>query len=136
MGKLVYLLLTVIAVQLGLLLVFDQAIPGSSLWALFSNPSANWNNLSLINLITDSITALSAATLIIGTFWIKYDFLVFAGMTGIFFTFGKQLANAWQSIADQTTASGNGGLIASIIVFPIIILYILTILEFWRGIDR
>lgn len=135
MGKLVYLVMIVIAVQLSLLLVFGQAIPGSTLWDLFTSPASNWDNLSLTSLISDTITAISAVAIIIGTFWVKYDFLVFAGISGVFLSFGVVLSNVWQQIKSQAAATGNGGLIASLVVGPIIFLYILTILEFWRGRD-
>jgi hypothetical protein len=135
MGKMVYLLGMVLASQLALLLVFDQPIPGSTLWSLFTNPQLSWDSLSLTSLLTDTITLISATAIIIGSFWIKYDFLVFAGITGVFLSFGKGLANAWQQIASLASETGNGPLIASILIGPIIILYLLTILEFWRGKD-
>jgi hypothetical protein len=135
MGKMVYLLGVVISCQLALLLVFDQAIPGSTLWNLFTNPQLSWSTLSLTSLMADTITLISATTIIAGALWFKSDFLVYAGITGVFLSFGIGLANVWQQIKSLSEATGNGALVASIIIGPIIFLYIITVLEFWRGKD-
>lgn len=135
MGKMVYLMLGVIAVQISLYLVFDIGIPTSSLWELFRDPS-NWNSLSLTSLISDAITAISAIAFVGGLIF-KNDLAVFGGLAGVFYTFGKQLVELYRQIYAQPTFgdSVSAPIVASIIISPIILLYILTVLEWWRGRD-
>lgn len=144
MGKMIYLISAVIVVQLALLIVFGQNVPGSSLWAIFTNPHLSWETLSFSALITDAITAISLGAIVIGTFFFKSDFMVLAGMAGMLYTFGYGLSNAWQQLCSQispyadTIATGcgpNGGLISSLIIGPIILLYIFTVISWWRGPD-
>lgn len=135
MGKMSYLIMGVIAVQLSMYLVFDIGIPTSSLWELFRDP-ANWSSLSLTTVISDAITAISAL-IFVGGLIFKNDLMVFGGTAGIFFTFGKQLVELWRNINSQTAFGDavSAPIVASIITVPIIILYIFTVLEWWRGRD-
>jgi hypothetical protein len=136
MGKMVYLVMTVIAVQLTLYLVFDVGFPLASLWLLFLNPQ-NWDSLSLTAMITDAFTVVGVSAIIVGTLFWRNEFLVFAGLAAVFYSFGKQLVNLWQQIAGQSFFgdAASSSLVASIIVGAIIFLYIFTIFEWWRGRD-
>lgn len=133
MGKMIYLLVTVIAVQFVLIFTGASEIPGSSLWDIFINP-AEWNKLSLLSLMQDSMLIIGAGALI-GGLIIKNDLMVFSGLSGVLFTFGISLYNLWQQIAKEPSFGGAGETIASFIVGPLVFLYIFTVIEWWRGRD-
>ena len=146
MGKMIYLISAVIAVQLALWLAFGVYTPGSTLLELFLNPQANWDTLGLSRIFTDALFAVAAGSMVIGTFFFKSDFMVLAGAASIIYTFGIGLANAWQQVCahinplvtSSTQITCSGGLspvIASILVSPIILLYIFTLVEWWGGRD-
>ena len=137
MGKLIYLFMTVIAVQLCLIFVFHCELPGTSLWDFWKSPQ-DWDLLNFTDLLKNLTFSIGAVGLVIGGLIIKNDLMVFGSTAAVFFTFGAQLVNLWNNINAEATfggSSGGGPWMASIIVVPIMLLYILTILEWWRGRD-
>ena len=143
MGKMVYLLMLVIASQIGLLVVFGTS-SSSSLLQLFLTPNTQWDSLGLSNVINIAIAGIAAASLIIGTLIYKSDFLVLAGMAGVLYDFGRGLANVWQQACSSfapymTTTNTCTGVVpqlaASLLISPLILLYIFVVIEWWRGRD-
>ena len=115
---------------------------GTALLKLFLGPSLS-SGAAFWTWITDNISAVigiaGAATIAVGTLIAtKNDFAIFAGIALVLFSYGTVFFQLQQQIAsqfnDMMTLEG-GGLLATIIVIPIVILYIVTILKFWRGTD-
>ncbi len=133
MAKMLNALLFVMIVQVGLIMLTGASAPGGALWALISNPT-DWGSLSLVSFLTDTLLVAGVSVIVIGSFFIKSDFLVFAGISSVFLSFGTSLYNLWQYV-DSHAALGGGsnGWVAMIFISPIIIMYLIVLLEFWRG---
>jgi hypothetical protein len=136
MGKLVHLIMSIIAVQLVLFLFFDVGFPLASVWQLFLDPTS-WSTLSFSTMFSNVFSTLSVGAFVGGMIF-NSEILVFAGLAGTLYTFGQQLSNLWQQIAGNAFFGGvtaAGGFIASILCGALIVLYIFTVIEWWRGRD-
>ena len=133
MGKLLNMLLVVLAINLALVLFLNITPPGSALYQLIINPQ-EWGSLSLINYLQDAIALVGVIGIVIGTFFTKSDFLVFAGISSIFFSFGFGLVEFYQRLVALPFFNENTYL-AVIIVSPLLLTYLYVILKFWRGTD-
>ena len=129
MGALTKMLLAVFFIEVLLITLGIATIPGEGFYNFLSDPS-DWGTNALSLLITDLLLSLGGIAIIAGTFLIKSDLLVFAGLAGVFYTFGKPLANLWSIVAAQSSPT-----VAMLFVSPIILLYIMTIIAWWRGRD-
>jgi hypothetical protein len=119
------MLLVVCVIQTVLVLTGVADIPGSQIYDLFTSP-IDWNLNSLISFIKD-IGIIGAAGVIIGTAF-RNDLLTFAGLFGIFITFGAGLYELYKIIQ-----LGIGTEVAIFIVGPLCVIYFATAVSFWRG---
>lgn len=137
MVKLSSFLITILAIEVLMKLFLGVTTPITSLFELVLNPH-NW---SLLNFISDTNNWLGLAAIggiVIGSYWSKGDFLVFAGIAIVFFSYGQifaQLHTTLSTMINVHSEMGSGDIISFFIVAPLIILYIYTILKFWRGND-
>jgi len=134
MGKMLPMLLLVVAIELSLVMFIGGDLPGSSLWDLISNPQ-NWGELSFVDLFSDAVGLAAISGIIVGTFWTKSDFLVFASITGVFLSFGVSVSKVFTQLNSQTVFTSSQSWLAIIIVAPMIISYLYVCLKFWRGSD-
>ena len=134
MGKMLPLLLFVVAINLSIVIFVGGAPPGSSLWTLIFNPQ-DWSNLSLTNLMTDAVGLASVVGIVVGSFWTKSDFLIFAGITGVFLSFGISFAELYNRFNQWEVLGSSNSYIAIIFVAPLIVTYIYVTLKFWRAAD-
>lgn len=134
MGKLLPMLLFIVAINLSIVIFVGGNVPGSSLWDLIVNPQ-NWNNLSLMGLIGDAIALSAVVGIVVGSFWTKSDFLVFASITGVFLSFGISFAELYTRFNQWEVLGQSNSYIALILAAPLIMTYIYVILKFWRNAD-
>jgi len=66
-----------------------------------------------------------AATTLGTTF--RADFILFAGIVGVFLSFGYDMITVYQVLAEQNR------IIATLIMSPLFLIYIVSVLEWWRG---
>ena len=133
MGKLLNSLLVVLAIELSLNMFVGMATPFSSLLSLIFNINL-WSTQDLITKImalalTAGITGIIAGNLL----GFKSDFLIFAGLAAIFLSYGMLIMNL--GIYLNSTPYISGTPIALIIIAPMVVIYLYTILKFWRGWD-
>lgn len=134
MGKMLPMLLLVVAIELALVIFIGGDLPGSSLWDLIQDPQ-NWSNLSLVSLFGDAVGLAALSGITVGTFWSKSDFLVFASITGVFLSFGISISRLFTQLNSQALFTSSQSYLAMIIVAPMIISYVYVCLKFWRGSD-
>lgn len=135
MGKLLPMLLLVVAINLSIVVFIGGPFPGSTLWAFVNSPG-DWNSLGLIALMTESLTAVGFAAIAIGTiFGSKSDTLIFATITGVMFSFGISYADLFNRLNATDILSSSHSNIALLIVSPLIITYLYVIIRFWRNVD-
>jgi len=137
MAKLYPLLIVILSIEVCMKLFLGITTPITALFDLVLNPH-NWDLLSLISDTSNWLGLAAIGGIVIGSYWSKGDFLVFAGIAIVFFTYGKifaQLSTTLASMINAHSAYGAGTIISFLIIAPMIILYIYTILKFWRGND-
>lgn len=132
MAKLLPMMLFIVAINLSIVVFIGADVPGSSLWDLITNPQ-NWGNLTLIGLLDDAILLSSVVGIVVGSFWTKSDFLIFASITGVFLSFGISFAELYTRFNQWEVLGQSNSYIALILAAPLILTYIYTILLFWRG---
>lgn len=133
MGKMINLLLVILAINFVMVIFLDISPPGSSLWLLITNPE-QWAGLDLIDYLKDTFVLIGAAAVIVGTLWFKSDFVVFAGITSIFFSFGMSLVELYQYL-NSVPYFDESTYIAKLFIGCIFMIYLYTVLSFWRGKD-
>jgi len=137
MGKLYPALMLIVAIEVAMKLFLGVTTPVTSLLDLILNPY-NWSLTSFVISASNTIGLAGIAGIVIGSFWSKGDFLVFAGIAALFFSYGKVFGAFGTTIANvinSQSSMGAGNIVAFFIMAPIIVLYIYTIFKFWRGDD-
>jgi hypothetical protein len=135
MGKMLPMLLLIVAINLSIVVFIGADPPGSSLWTLVFNPQ-DWGSLSLISLVVEASTLAALGGIAIGSFiGAKTDFLVFAGITGVFLSFGISFATLYNEFNAWEVLGPSHSYIATILAAPLVISYLYTILKFWRNAD-
>jgi hypothetical protein len=127
MGAFTKLLLLVFVIQFVLISTGLVIMPMTSLYEFAINPT-DWDTLPFSLLLGDLLLTAGGLAVVAGSFFIKNDLLVFGGLATILFTFGKSLSSLWSLV----NAQGNSFL-ANLIVSPIILIYVITLLAWWRG---
>ena len=136
MGKLMPLLLVIVAIELCMMLFLGVTTPTMQLLQLILNPTL-WSTLSFIDFLSTTIGTVSLTLIFVGTFVSqKSDTLIFAGIAAGFFSYGQTFIEAYQRFASNTVAFGDfNNLVAILILGPMIVTYIYVLLKFWRCAD-
>ena len=130
MANLPKLLMIVFAIHLTLVLTGIVDVPlvdDNSLFVFLANPG-EWDLSAFLSVIDDLFLTIGGLLIIVGTLVTKSDLLVFAGVSGVFLSFGAGLADLFVIIKAASSPE-----IAMIFVSPIILLYVTTVLAWWRG---
>ena len=122
------LLLMALAVHLALMFLGFAEIPGTAMFDFLTNPIA-WETTDFLAVFSDLFLSVGvAATIIAGTVITRSDIFLFAGIAGIFLSFGLPLAELFSLLATESNIY-----IATLLVSPIILIYILACVAWWRG---
>lgn len=134
MGKLLPMLLFIVAINLSIVIFVGGSPPGSSLWTLITNPQ-NWSSLDLMTLVIDAVALTSVVGIVVGSFWTKSDFLIFAGISGVFLSFGMSIAELYNRLNQWEVMGQNNSYLALIFAAPLLITYLYVVLKWWRNSD-
>jgi len=145
MGKIFNFLLLSVCIQVGLLLFAGTGSDvnisvdngqETAVTALFTEPQDWFNNL-FFTFLSASFTAfgLGAAAVIVGTFFVRNEWIFYAGMGAIFLSFIAPFINLWQVLSAQGSFGAASSIIMAMFLTPLIILGIVVILDFTRGKD-
>ncbi len=124
MGTFTNIMLALFAIELGLVFFGYTDFPGTSLYQFVISPST-WDFSSFINTIDLAISLASIGGLIVGLITFRFDIVIFAPVAAVLFSFGKGLITLWVEIPQKE--------IALLIVSPLIIVFIMGLLSWWRG---
>lgn len=127
MANMSKLLLVAFAIHFVLILTGIADIPGSSMYNFLTDPTG-WDSSEFLNTFVDLIGLVGVGLIIAGTLFARGDLLVFAGISGVFLTFGLALAELFSIVSAQSSE-----VIAILFVSPIMLIYIVAVLSFWRG---
>jgi len=138
------LLIFIVVIELAMLIFFNVDTPVTSLFTMirdgaFSSGSEffKWITTSF----EDVIGIVGLGFIAVGTaLATKNDFAIFAGISFVFISYASVFSQLQQRLSDQIdtffqVTTGAGTLISFLVVLPIVALYIVTILKFWRGTD-
>lgn len=134
MGKLLPMLLFLVAINLSIVIFVGGSPPGSSLWTMIVNPQ-DWGSLGMMTFITDSLLLVGAVGIIIGTFTKAPDFVTFAGISTVFLSFGMSFAELYNRFNQWDVLGSSNSYIAIIFIAPLVMSYLYIILKFWRNTD-
>lgn len=134
MGKMLPMLLFIVAINLSIVIFVGGSPPGSSLWTLITNPQ-DWSSLDLMTLMIDAVALTSVVGIVVGSFWTKSDFLIFAGISGVFLSFGMSIAELYNRLNQWEVMGQSNSYLALIFAAPLMITYLYVTLKFWRGSD-
>ncbi len=151
MAKIASFLLILGAIQLTLLLF---AAPGAgdavTFWNLWSNPT-NWGTTQFIIALVGLAGLTGAVTILIGSMLgFKTDFLVFAPAVAALLGFvaiivqlhSTFVAQMYTTVCQDTFVAGVSEACPTLnwilwaAVSPLVIYYVMTVIEFWRGRDQ
>lgn len=135
MGKLVNGILLIMGIYIALVLFTGQTVPGSTLWQLFTS---GWSGLTLFDFIDDTLLVAGGAAIIIGSFVNNNsDTIIFGGIASTFLSFIPGIFTFIEYINSKYPGATSGGIawVGVIFIAPLIIAYIILILDFWRGKD-
>lgn len=132
MANITKLMLVAFAVHLTLIMTGVVALPFADMPEFFQfmvSPQ-DWSLSTFMSyIINDVILIIAGATIIAGTYFTRSDILVFVGLTSVVLSFGASLGELYSLIAAQTGYPEIGWIFIS----PIILIYIMAAIAFWRN---
>jgi len=144
-SSLTLMLVFIVALEFGMwLYVSPIETPVNVLFDLVYNGVNGGADFSFFDFISDNMLVLigtAAGGIVIGSLVLGKDqgFVVYASLAYVFFSYMVSFFALAQLIAREFdsffTIAGGGVIVATVIILPIIMLYITTILRFWRGIE-
>ena len=128
MAKIGKALLMTFIIQVLLVLSGFASPPSSSLYTFLNNPTS-WDLILFLSLMKDIPALAGLAGMLVGSLF-RNDLLTFGGFAGVLFSFGVAYAELWGVIN-----AAWGYEMATLIITPLIIMYVFAIFSFWRGIS-
>jgi len=126
MGRTTKLMALVFFIQFILVAAGIASIPGSGLYTFLTNPGDFGLN-SLISFMSSLLALAGLSGVVIGSLF-RNDLLTFGGFASIVFSFGMALGELFVYV------NGFWGAEAAVfIVSPMVLLYIMSAISFWRG---
>lgn len=107
----------------------------NEMYTLMTSPS-EWSGTSMIALLNSTLTAVGAGLVIVGTILPgKHDLVVFGGISVVLLSFGVALKELYTLLAvDAAILFPSGGaMIATLFITPLIVIFFMTVISFWRG---
>ena len=135
MGKYIFAVLTVFAVEFALYLFGGQNISQTSLFGILFNPSGIGSN-ALYIAITLAVTTFGVASIIPGNIYQNYISLFYVGIVAIFITFALSLSHFYVFIYGELQpllTDDFARAITILITAPLLAFYIMSSLEWIRG---
>ena len=137
-SNLTKLLLILVAIQIVFTMTGVSVLPTTAMYNLLTD-SGNWDTSDLIGLINGIILSVGGVLLIAGTILPgKHDLMIFAGLAAAFLSFGKGFQELFLLIQTDAqlifTATG-AGWIAVIFVGPLVAIFFMAVINFWRGLS-
>ena len=142
-SELTSLLILIVLIEFSMWIFLGVTASTTVLFDMFSN-GLTGGSTDFVDWLLDNILALvslvGVATIVVGTliatertFAIYAAFaFVFLGYSSVFFDMARRLVEAYDKFF---SLSGGGYIMAMVVLIPIMILYIVTILRFWRGLE-
>jgi len=121
------LLLIVFIVEVALIATGMTDIPGTAIYKLLTG-EVTWAASSLITQLQVILGLVAGVGIIVGTFFQISELAVFATLAVVFLTFVLPLFSLFNYVSSSTNV-----LFASLLVGPIILIFLMTVIAFWRN---
>jgi hypothetical protein len=131
MAKLARLLITLLLIEMALIIFLGASTPASQLLTLVTTPNV-WSSASLVEYVLGISLGLGLGVAIIGTLWSGHTELIFGGIVAVFLTYGALIGSLY---IEMVKTFPDNRFIPILTVGPIAILYVYSLLKFWRGND-
>ena len=128
MARLTESLIFVFLLQFVLVICGVSEIPVSTLYDFLINP-AQWNLSAFLDLLIDlpGLALAGGVGVVFGTIF-RNDLLTFSSLTVVFLSFGQPIGQLFTLISAQLSTE-----FAVLLVSSLTLIYIMTIISFWRG---
>jgi len=127
--KLTNLLLIVFIVEIALIATGMTDVPGTALYKMLTG-EATFAGSSFIDQLLVVLVPVAGIGVLVGTFFNISELAVFAGLSIVFLSFVLPLF----TLFNYVSASSNI-LFASLLIGPIILIFLMAVIGFWRGRD-
>ena len=134
MGKLTNAMLLIIAVQIGLMFYLGIGFSGSSLYNFIMGPEG-WARMDLIDWVTVLLTSTAGVLVVIGLLWYRTEFPFYLAIAGVLFTFAQVYWEAYQRVLAILIPWGIPQEIIALIFVPMLLPWIIIILDYARRSD-
>lgn len=151
MGRIVYLIMGIVAINLGLFIfscpstdpITGACVPPSNIWTFIWGPNAldDSNIWATLFGTASGLAALAAVAVTVGSFFLRVEFPLYASMAlaliapvTSWIKFFNQVLES-PAFGDGTAKPLLGTIIAVILISPIIVTYIFTLIDWARGRD-
>ena len=137
MGKMMSALLLIFAIEMALFLfVSGDTADSTSLFSFLLNP--NISSAPFYIYLTSAISGVGLALIVVGSFFTKTEFIWRAGVVTVFTSFSGVLIRLWQFIEKEgamfggigTSGVSTSAVIATIIVGPLLIFFLMAAVDF------
>lgn len=137
MGKMFNALLLVFAIEVAFILFPAPDYSTTSLLSFLQNPFL-WTAETWFSNILNSVTALGATAIIVGSFITGRDWIWRAGLVATFLTFGAVTFQLWLFLNAHLTYIGvdaGRSIITTVLASPLTLYFVMTSLDFVSGKD-
>lgn len=141
MGKIENALILVVAAQIALILFTGQFTSASDSFADTNQTMSivnyiiapqDWSNLQILSYLNEVIFAFGIGAVVAGLYFIRNEWIVYAGIGGVFLSFGISIYNLSQYFAAQNIFGG-AWIIVNLFMLPFFIYFLIAVLDFTRG---
>lgn len=122
------LLLVVFAIHFTLIITGIATVPGMALYTFATNPTGWDTSLFLASISDLFLTVAGGLAILAGTYVTRSDIFIFGAMASVFLSFGLPLMELWSIVNAQLNY-----IVATILVGPIILIYVITCIYWWRA---
>lgn len=136
MGRVIWGLIMVFAMEAGMYIFGGSSYSQTSLFYLFNDPTT-FVSSSIYTAMQAVLVAVALAGIFIGSFIYKSETAEYAGFAALMLTFFFSIVHFWSFINAQLSGylSENSWIVTSLILAPVMITFLMIILEYGRGRD-
>lgn len=136
MGKMIAALILAVVIEIGLNLFATSGATETSLTTFIKNPQ-DWSLTSLIDLVSNDVILgiIGSTAIVAGLLFFSRENALYASFAIVALGFGILLSRLWAFIYSQNIFGDSNILIASLICLPLLIFYLISILDYARKPD-
>jgi len=141
MARIENALILVVAMQFALILFSGQFVSEADSSADtnqtmsvvdFITTPQDWTDLQILGYLNTVLFAFGISAVVAGLYFIRNEWIVYAGIGGVFLSFGASIYNVHQYFVAQNLFGG-ATILVTLIMAPFFIYFLVAVLDFTRG---